>query len=401
MKKFIISAMIVLSSSYSWADVITPGIGLILPTTGVVDTRRSSGDKLNFNFSVIASTLSLATLSGNTFNTAGKLVQLNSSGSIPTNLLSPDATYYINTGVSTQTKNSGLNVLGNVGIGTASPASQVQIFSPSASIGSKLSVTTGSSNLFEVTTSSVAIGIPLKFPDGSVQYSAGGGGDVTTSGNNVLIGNNTFSGDTSLQRMGIGASNFLGTVHLSTGNSAVNPILVISSNAIPSSSQRMFEVTKSSISFGVPAFFTKFSTYSEVWIATTTSYGATNTAIARFSNVIRTIGNCLSYADSSVLGTSVTVNCEGLYNITYGNQYTGAGHFGVSVNSTRLTTAIQRIDMPERAISGVTPSPNIGSVISGDVYLRAGDIVRPHDDPQPAGTLRATEFFHIIGPVTR
>lgn len=202
-------------------------------------------------------------------------------------------------------------------------------------------------------------------------------------------------------RLGVGNSAPIARLEVSSGAAASEPLLIVSTATNPSQSQRQFEVDKSSVVFGVPAFFTKFSTYSEVWIATTTSYGATNTAIARFSNVIRTVGNCLSYADSSVLGTSVTVNCDGLYNITYGNQYSGAGHLGVSVNSTRLTTAIQRIDMPERAISGITPSPNIGTVISGDVYLRVGDIVRPHDDPQTAGTNRATEFFHIIGPVSR
>src|SRR3990167_19856 len=43
-----------------YADQTTSGVGLILPTTGAVDRTRSYGDKLNSNFSMIASSLTTA-----------------------------------------------------------------------------------------------------------------------------------------------------------------------------------------------------------------------------------------------------------------------------------------------------------------------------------------------------
>ena len=58
-KLYIAFGLVLLGTQFAYSDDITSGsIGLIKPTTGQIDkTGRSWGDKLNFNFDVIASTI--------------------------------------------------------------------------------------------------------------------------------------------------------------------------------------------------------------------------------------------------------------------------------------------------------------------------------------------------------
>ena len=53
-----------------YADQTTSGVGLILPTTGAVDRTRSYGDKLNSNFSMVASSLATANTRLNNLDTS-------------------------------------------------------------------------------------------------------------------------------------------------------------------------------------------------------------------------------------------------------------------------------------------------------------------------------------------
>jgi hypothetical protein len=54
-----------------------------------------------------------------------------------------------------------------VGVGTTSPAAKFQVFMAAGSTGPLVQVTTGTTKLFEVTGASIAVGVPISFPDGS------------------------------------------------------------------------------------------------------------------------------------------------------------------------------------------------------------------------------------------
>lgn len=60
MKKLLYTMTLIMASYPLYADTVTSGVGLIKPTTGAIDTKRHIGDKFNFNFDVIASSLTTA-----------------------------------------------------------------------------------------------------------------------------------------------------------------------------------------------------------------------------------------------------------------------------------------------------------------------------------------------------
>lgn len=170
---------------------------------------------------------------------------------------------------------------------------------------------------------------------------------------------------------------------------STGPVLVVSTGSTP-----LLEVNGGSVVVSVPLYFPV--PVDEIWVTTTNGYGATNTSVPRFLNVIRTSGTAITYADSSVLGSSFTIHKDGLYFISYGNQFSGsAGHMGVVRNGTHLTAMMQNVPAPERILITLTPGANLGATVGGVFYLRAGDIIRPQDDPQSAGTNRSIEFFRI------
>jgi hypothetical protein len=118
---------------------------------------------------------------------------------------------------------------------------------------------------------------------------------------------------------------------------------------------------------------------SMVRLNTANGYGSTNTMIRRFTNTVASQGTDITYADSAALGASFTVNASGIYAISYVEDFTPTGTFGVSLNSSQLTTNIFSIAATDRLTENTT-APGSSASCSIILYLLSGAIIRPHAD---------------------
>lgn len=120
------------------------------------------------------------------------------------------------------------------------------------------------------------------------------------------------------------------------------------------------------------------ATPSMVRLNTANGYGSTNTAIRRFTNTVTNQGSDITYADSATNGASFTINTNGVYAVSYTDQFSAASTLGISLNSNQLTTAIESITASNRMCSGYIPAANTMETVTVTAYLSAGDVVRAH-----------------------
>jgi len=78
---------------------------------------------------------------------------------------------------------------GNAGIGTTTPIVRLHSNSPAGTAGPLMIVSTGTKRLLEVNGSSVTLGVPLGFPDGTIQNTAASGGNEYGYAEMDAIGN--------------------------------------------------------------------------------------------------------------------------------------------------------------------------------------------------------------------
>lgn len=117
---------------------------------------------------------------------------------------------------------------------------------------------------------------------------------------------------------------------------------------------------------------------SMVRVHTDNGYGSTNNKIRRFTNVVTNQGTDITYADSATLGASFTINTNGVYALSYSEQLTVAANFGISLNSSQLTTSIGTISASDRLVIGDVYAANGTESVSNTVYLAAGSVIRAH-----------------------
>jgi len=105
--------------------------------------------------------------------------------------------------------------------------------------------------------------------------------------------------------------------------------------------------------------------------------GTTNTMIPRFASVVKNKGNSISYISSITDGDSFEILESGIYHIST-TVYSQGGHFfGVTINSTELTTSVLTLlDISKRINLSFVDNDTDTSQTS--VYLNTGDIVRVH-----------------------
>lgn len=125
---------------------------------------------------------------------------------------------------------------------------------------------------------------------------------------------------------------------------------------------------------------------SEVRLQGNAGYGSTNTRIVRFTNTERNVGSAITYATSSTLGDTFTINESGLYSIYFSHGDTVATYqIGISRNSSQLSTDIQLITANDILAASGRVAGYVG-IASTTVYLTAGDIIRAHTENQLNGT---------------
>ena len=131
----------------------------------------------------------------------------------------------------------------------------------------------------------------------------------------------------------------------------------------------------------------------EVFMNTLNGNGSTNTKINRYTNAMINTGTAITYADSAANGASFTINEDGVYSMTMSGESGGSNPFGISLNSSQLTTDIQsitavdRISMEEGAGSGLVGSHSV------TMPLSENDVIRSHDNGNMSSTIYST--FHI------
>jgi hypothetical protein len=130
----------------------------------------------------------------------------------------------------------------------------------------------------------------------------------------------------------------------------------------------------------------KLNRYGMVQVNTADGYGSTNTRIRKFTNIVANLGTDITYATSAADGASFTINTSGYYTITYNDQFNAQSNFGISVNSTQLTTAIASITQTNILSFATTAQANLVSSTSWTGYLTKGDVVRAHTTATATGT---------------
>jgi hypothetical protein len=131
---------------------------------------------------------------------------------------------------------------------------------------------------------------------------------------------------------------------------------------------------------------------SMVRLNTANGYGSTNTMIRRFTNVVTNQGSDITYADSATLGATFTVNTSGVYAISYTDTFTAAAHFGLTLNSSQLTTAFYSTTVSDRLSGAVSPGSNLAGAIQCTAYLATGSVVRAHTEAVATGGAQVALF---------
>jgi len=121
-----------------------------------------------------------------------------------------------------------------------------------------------------------------------------------------------------------------------------------------------------------------YSAMTKIRLHTGNGYGSTNNKIRRFSTTVVNTGTGVTYADSATLGASFTITEAGIYAIHYADCFSTGSGFGLSLNSSQLTTSIASITTSDRLILGSTSGTSAAAVASITLALSVGDIVRPH-----------------------
>lgn len=137
------------------------------------------------------------------------------------------------------------------------------------------------------------------------------------------------------------------------------------------------------------------STFGSVRVAYNNAYGSTNTAIRRFVNTHLNRGTDITYADSATLGASFTINADGIYSVSYTDSFSASADFGISLNSTQLTTSISGITEADCVVMATTASGSYRTNCSATLFLSAGDVIRPHAGAAGTGSTPANSSFTI------
>lgn len=129
------------------------------------------------------------------------------------------------------------------------------------------------------------------------------------------------------------------------------------------------------------------TTRSMVRLNTANLYGSTNAMIRRFTNTVTNQGTDITYADSATLGATFTINTNGVYSISYTDQFNALDFVGISLNTTQPNTGIQGLTNASEILSiGLTIAANYPVIAAWTGYLPAGSVVRAHTDSALSGT---------------
>ncbi len=126
---------------------------------------------------------------------------------------------------------------------------------------------------------------------------------------------------------------------------------------------------------------------SEVTDTTGAGHGSIATKIRRLETQHTLTGTAITRTYSSTQGNLYLINEDGKYQINYVEHHTSQYQWGISRNSTQLTTSLN--GTIATTILNVALSPNTvesGLCVSWTGRLYVGDLIRPHTDGGPTST---------------
>ena len=218
-----------------------------------------------------------------------------------------------------------------------------------------------------------------------------GGGGLTMVGDATGNLNIQSGGSTVVAVTSTGAS-VTGTLAVSGGVTLTTTLPVLQGGTGVTTSTGTGNVVLSAS----PTFTGNVTTpLSYVRLNTANGYGSTNTKIRRFTTTVNSAGTDITYADSATLGATFTINANGVYSVSYSDQFVGAANLGVSINSTQLSTSIQSISVANVLSAVTAASGTFGAVASATFYAAVSDVVRAHTDGSATGALTAFGQFTI------
>lgn len=136
-----------------------------------------------------------------------------------------------------------------------------------------------------------------------------------------------------------------------------------------------------------------YANMSQLRLRGVNGYGSTNNKIRRFNNNDLDIGVGAVGADNGVTGFALTIVKNGIYAITYFDNFTVGAIMGLSLNSTELTTSIVGLSNPQHVLTMNTSNAGGEPVsVSWIGILSAGDVVRAHTDGTATGTAGRAAF---------
>jgi hypothetical protein len=125
-------------------------------------------------------------------------------------------------------------------------------------------------------------------------------------------------------------------------------------------------------------------------------YGSVDTRIMRFSGLIENFGNCFSENHSSgynsnTEGLEITINKTGKYSVMFSSRGDISSSFGLSLNSSELTTNIFSINAADRLL--YTNASNAVNTMNKELLrFKKGDIIRAHASAQVPTTYILSVF---------
>jgi hypothetical protein len=151
--------------------------------------------------------------------------------------------------------------------------------------------------------------------------------------------------------------------------------LTAQTNPISAIDQASWSIVALDQSFPAPVLV---SPNCSVRLDTGNGYGATGTAIRRYTNS-SVVGNCIAYADSSNSGMSFTINTAGVYTIDWSaKRSASSANIGISMNASSLTTTPDALTVANGNLGYKTIAGSTGDFgnISKTKYFNAGDVIR-------------------------
>jgi hypothetical protein len=133
---------------------------------------------------------------------------------------------------------------------------------------------------------------------------------------------------------------------------------------------------------------------SYVRVNTTNGYGSTNTKIRRFTNIVNNVGTDITYADSATLGGTFTINTNGVYSASYGDQFTSGNWLGLTIDASG-TIGLSSLAASFVLAAGLSPAAHAPAMVSATFYATAGMVIRAHTDGTASGASTAQCQFTI------